>query len=181
MLKNFSPRERNLALALGTIVFLVLNLIFMPRLLAYTREARRKQAELQAKATAAKSWVEREAYWNRRKEWIEKTEPAAKAAREDSARQFEELQALARQYGLKIADVQLLQLDAAEFYHPVGARFAVSGPWPELVKFVSGLQNPDRFNVIPRFSVKSDDPPPNVQCELEIHHWLSASVEGNTP
>jgi len=181
MLKNFNLRERNLALALGSIVFLVLNLLFMPRLLAYKKEARRKQTELQAKAAAAKGWVEREAYWNTRKEWIEKAEPTLKATREESARQFEELQALAHQHGLKIADVQLLQLGPAEFYHPVGARFAISGPWPELVKFVSGLQNPDRFNVIPRFSVKSDDPPPNVHCELEIQHWLSASVEDQKP
>lgn len=181
MLKNLSPRERNLALALGSIAFLLINLVFMPQLLAYNKAAKHKHTELQAQVAAAKGWVAQKAYWTERKEWLEKTEPTVNAAREDSAAQFEELQASARQYGLKISDVQLLQLNPTEFYQPVGARLVVSGPWPGLVKFVSGLQNPELFDVIPRFSVKSDDPPPNVQCELEIQRWLSSSVGKTTP
>ncbi len=177
MMKNFSPQERKLALALGLIVFLIINLIFLPQLLTYNKAAKKKRSELQAQIAAAKDWVEQKAYWTQRKEWLEKTEPSVNTAREDSAAQFEELQAAARHHGLTITEVQLLQLDSTEFYQPVGARFVASGPWPGLVKFISGLQNPQLFNVIPRFSVRSADPPPNVTCELEIQHWLSSSVK----
>ncbi len=177
MLKNFNSREQTLALGLGVVIFLMLNLLFLPKLIAFNKASRQKNAELQAQVTAAQTWLAKRDYWNERKAWMEKTEPTLHAAREDSATQLESLQQSARELGLTIAEVELLQLPATEFYQPIGARLTVKGPWSGLVAFVSGLQNPDRFNVIPRFSVKSDDPPPNVQCDLEVQRWFLVPKE----
>jgi Tfp pilus assembly protein PilO len=172
MLKNLSPRERQLALALGMVVFLIINLVFVPQLIGFNRTGKQKNAELKAQLQAAEGWVARKAYWNTRKDWLEKTTPSLNTARQDSANQLELLQKTAREFGLQITDINLLQLDPTEYYQPVGARLTVQGPWSGLVQFVSGLQNPELFDVIPRFSVKSADPPPNVTCELEIQRWF---------
>lgn len=175
---KLNARERNLAVLLAVTGFLLLNLIFLPKLMAANRAGRQKAAELQAQLAAAESWMAKEAYWNERKDWLEKTEPALNAAREDSATQLENLQASARKFDLAITDVQLLQLDSTEFYQPVGARLAVNGPWPGLVQFVAGLQDPAQFDVITRFSAKSDDEPSKVQCELEVQRWFHKPVGG---
>jgi len=167
-----NPREQRLALGLGIVVFLMLNLLLLPRLVAFNRESRRKNAELQAQVTAAHVWIARRDYWNERKAWLEKNEPTLHAAREESADQLEHFQKSARESGLTIAEVSLLQLPATEFYQPIGARLTVKGPWAGLVRFVSGLQNPALFNVIPRFSIRSDETPPDVQCELEVQRWF---------
>lgn len=169
---NLNPREQRLALGLAGAILLMLNLLFLPKLIAFNKANRQKHAELSAQVAAASAWLAKRDDWNRRREWLEKTEPDLQAAREDSAMQLEQLQQSARACDLVIADVQLLQLPPAEFYQPVGARLTVKGPWEGLVRFVSGLQNPELFNVIPRFSIRSDDPPPNVQCELEVQRWL---------
>lgn len=179
MMKNLSPRERNLALALVMVGFVLLNLIFLPRLMAYNRSGQQKKTELEAQVKAAEGWVAQKDFWNTRKEWLEATEPEITAARQDSATQLELLQKTAREFGLQITDIQLLQLEATEYYQPVGARLSVTGPWSGLVAFVSGLQNPELFDVIPRFSVRSADPPPNVQCELEIQRWFHLPTEAD--
>jgi len=179
MLKNLNPREQRLALALGIVALLLVNLLLLPKLMAFTRAGHQKNAELQAQVAAAEGWIAKKDYWAERKDWLEKTEPTLNAAREDSATQLELLQKTARKFGLAITDIQLLQLDPVEFYQPVGARLTVAGPWSGLVQFVSGLQEPELFDVITRFSVKSDDPPPNVQCELEIQRWFHSPETAN--
>ncbi len=174
---KLNSRERNLALLLLATGFLLLNLFFLPKLMASNRAGRQKATELQAQLSAAEGWLAKEAYWTERKDWLEKTEPALNAAREDSATQLEDLQNSAKKFGLTITDVQLLQLDSTEFYQPIGARLSVNGPWPGLVQFVAGLQDPAQFDVITRFSVKSGDQPPNVLCELEVQRWFHKPVE----
>jgi hypothetical protein len=177
MLKNLNPREQRLALALGAVLFLIVNLFFLPRLMAFNRVGHQKNTELKAQVAAAEGWVAKRDYWNERRDWLEQTAPSLNAARQDSATQLELLQEGAREFGLTITDVQLLQLQPTEFYQPIGARLTVRGPWSGLVQFVSGLQNPELFDVISRFSVRSDDPPPQVQCELEIQRWFHSPEE----
>jgi len=172
MLKKLSPSERRLVLLSASTAFIVLNLIFLPKLMAGNRAAKQKHTELKAELTAAESWIAKEAYWAERKKWLEETEPELNAAREDSATQFEQLQASARKFGLKIDEVQLLQLPETEFYQPIGAQLVVTGPWPGLVQFIAKLQDPLLFDVIPRFHIKSDQEPPNVQCELQVQRWF---------
>jgi hypothetical protein len=41
-----------------------------------------------------------------------------------------------------------------------------------VVEFIADLQDPKLFDVIPRFSVKSEEEPPNVRCELEVQRWF---------
>lgn len=175
---NLNPRERALALALALTAFVLLNLLFLPKLTAANRAARQKGTELKAQLAAAQGWMARKDYWTEREQWLESKEPVLKAAREDSATQLEALQASAKENGLTLKDIQLLQLPATEFYHPVGARLTLSGPWPGFVKFVAALQDPVLFDVIPRFSVQSDQEPPDIQCELEIQRWFH-TTEGN--
>ena len=172
ILKNLNSRERTLALLLAGTAFLLLNLIFLPGLTAAYQAGKRRNADLKAQLAAAASWTAKSGYWAERAQWLRDTEPELNAAREDSATQLEELQAAAREFGLKIDDVQLLQLAETEFYQPIGARIAVSGPWAGLVKFVAKLQDPVLFDVIPRFSIKSGDAPSSVLCEMEVQRWF---------
>lgn len=179
-LRNLNARERTLALVLAGTAFLLLNLFVLPRLVAANRTAKQKTAELQAQLAAAEGWMDKKAHWEEREKWLNATEPSGNAERQDSATQLEDLQASARNLGLKIDEVQLLQLEETEYYHPVGAKLTVSGPWAGLVKFVARLQDPALFDVIPRFSIKSGDQPPNVICEMEIQRWFHTTPE-NTP
>lgn len=177
MLTRLNARERMLALLLGGTAFLLLNLLFLPKLTAGNRAAKQKNQELKAQVSAAEAWMAKEAYWTERAKWLAETEPVLNAAREDSATQLEELQKSAREHGLTLADVQLLQLDETPFYQPVGARLTVRGPWPGMVRFVAALQDPALFDVIPRFSIKSDQEPPDVVCELEVQRWFHKPSE----
>ncbi len=177
MLKNLNSRERGLAFALVGVLFVLLNFYFVPQLLSSNRERNQKAEELQAQLAAAKKWIEKKDYWNEREDWLEKTEPALNAARKDNATQLEHLQQMARESELQISDIQLLQLEPTEFYQPVGVRLTLTGTWSGLVRFISGLQEPELFDVIPRFSVRSEDPPPNVRCELEIQRWFHTPPE----
>lgn len=177
MLKNLNSRERNLAFLLGAIAFLLLNLFFLPKLTVGNRSAKNKHTELKARLAAAEGWIQKEAYWTVRRDWLAKTEPQLTADRGDSATQLEQLQEAAKESGLKIGEIQLLQIKETEFLHPVGVQLTVNGPWAGLVRFVARIQDPQSFNVIPRFSIRSDQEPPNVLCELEIQKWFHTPSE----
>jgi len=181
ILNNLNPRERNLALLLAATGFILLNLLFLPRLTAANKAGRSKNTELQAQLTAAEGWIAKQDYWDARKKWLAESQPELTGARGDTATQLEKLQQAAKDFGLKLDDIQLLQLEETEFYHPVGVRLTATGPWPGLVKFVARLQGPRDFDVIPRFSIKSAAEPPDVQAELEVQRWFRKNPEGATP
>jgi len=171
-MRKLNPREAALALALGTTAFLLLNLFFLPKLIASNRVAKQRGIELRSQLTAAEGWVRQEAYWRERREWLEKTEPTLDERGNATASQLEDLQKTARDSGLALNDLELLSLAQTEFYHPVGVKFTAVGPWPALVRFLAKYQQPDLFDVIPRISIRSDQEPPNVQCEMELQRWF---------
>jgi len=177
ILKNLNTREKTLAFLLAGIGFLLLNLLVLPKLTAANRANKSNHTELQAELNAAQGWMSRKDFWAERKQWLEENEPALGAARQDNVTQLEELQQLAKNFDLKISDVQLLQLVEAPFYSPVGAKLSVVGPWSGLVQFLAQLQTPTRFNVVPRFSIKSAEELANIQCEMEIQRWFRKNAE----
>lgn len=178
-MKRLSSREKTLAMLLGFVAFMILNLIFLPRLSAGNREGHSKHTDLKAQLAAAEAWIGKREYWAERKKWLEDNEPLLEASRRDSASQLEELQKIARDSNLKIEEVRLLQLAPSDFYQPVGAQLTLTGPWSGLVKFLSNLQQPDYFDVVPRFSVKSGQEPQNIRCELEVQRWFRSAEEDN--
>lgn len=177
ILSKLNPREQRLALVLAGVAFLIVNLLFLPQLTASNHAAKQRNIELKSQLTAAESWIHQEAYWKERAEWLEKTEPELTGRRRDSATQLEELQKRLQESGLALEEVQLLQLPETEFYQPIGATITISGPWSGLVHFLAETQTPEQFVVTPRFSIKSDQEPPNIHCEMEIQRWFHSTPE----
>ncbi len=177
ILKNLNTRERTLAFLLAGVAFVLLNLLFLPKLTAANRANKSKHTELQAELKAAQGWMSKKDFWAVRRQWLADNQPALGAARQDNVTQLEELQQLAKTFDLKISDVQLLQLAETPFYSPVGAKLAIVGPWSGFVQFMAKLQSPTLFDVVPRFSIKSAEEPSNIQCEMEIQRWFRKSPE----
>jgi hypothetical protein len=176
LLKNLNTRERTLAFLLIGVAFVLLNLLFLPKLTAANRENKTKNTDLKAQLTAAQSWMSKKDYWTTRKQWLLENEPGLGEARQDSLAQLEQLQKLAKKCGLTISDIQLLQLPETPFYSPVGAKVSLNGPWSGLVELMAELQTPTLFDVVPQFSIKSGDEPSSVLCEMEIQRWFQKSM-----
>jgi hypothetical protein len=174
---KISPREKLLAVMLGGIAFLLVNLFFLPTLLTANRLDRQKGAELRAELTAAQNWIKQGDYWREREEWLHKEEPTLTERGNASANQIENLQKLSRQNGLQLRDLQLLNLQEAQYYNPVGVRFTIVGPWSGVVRFMAALQGPTLFNVIPRITIRSATEPSQVHCEMELQEWFHKHLE----
>jgi Tfp pilus assembly protein PilO len=174
---KISSREKMLAIALGVIAFLIVNLLFLPKLTTANRLAKQKGKELKAELTAADGWIKQSAYWKEREDWLEKEEPTLTERGNASATQIEELQKFAQEFGLQLKDLQLLSPKEAEFYHPVGVRFSLVGPWASVVRFLAELQTPTLFDVIPRISIRSATEPSQVHCEIELQRWFHTPAD----
>lgn len=176
-MKKFSPSETRLAVAAGATIFLVLNLMLVPRLLTANREAAARVRDLQAQVAAAETWIGQTDFWAERRQWLQETEPSLEEQGRAAADQLEELQAHAADLGLILTDVELLSPPATEFYNPLGARFTAIGPWPAFVDFIAGLQDPELFDVFPRFILRSDSDALNIRAELEMQRWYQDSTQ----
>ena len=165
---KLNPRERNLAFLFGVVVFILVNLFLLPRLHTGNTQGRKVRAELEMQLTAAQGWVSQNDFWQHRADWIREAQPKLDDPGQETAAQLEQLQQQAHKFGLELRDISLLPLAEQQFYKPVGVRFVASGSWPALVRFLAYFQTPETFTVIPNISIRSDQNPPNILCEMEL-------------
>jgi len=173
-MRKLNSRELTLAIGLGSTIFILANLLFLPRLLESIQELGEKNTDLKARLTAAESWVANQDQWNFRREWFEENQPLFDERGVQSAEQLERLQEFAQSVNVKLDDVQLLSPEGGEFHRAVGARLKAVGPWSDMLAFLAEFQRPDNFEVIPELSLRSAPEPPDVIAELQLELWYRA-------
>lgn len=171
-MRKLNDNEKKLALLLSVTLFILGNLIFLPGLLNARAESGKKIEELQLQVVAAEVWMNQSEYWAIREAWIQETEPALDRRGGATADQLEELQETTKRFDLEMSEVQLLPPEQTEFFDALSVRFTVAGEWSALVQWLAELQSPSNFNVIPRFSLRSDAEPTRVHCEMELQRWF---------
>jgi hypothetical protein len=55
----------------------------------------------------------------------------------------------------------------------VGVKLKLSGNLENVVKWLAELQQPEKFQAVTNFSLKSEEQPPKVSLELDVARWYS--------
>src|SRR5450432_1202618 len=176
-LAQMNQRERMLALTVGAILFLLVNLAIWSALLGMSAGARSDYAAQRAARAEQKVYLGAEKTWKRRSEWLKKSQPTLSNPAEASSL-LTEVKQIAGKYNVQIDDPQIGAVETTPSHQSVSATFETKSGWEPLVHFFYDAQRPEAFTVFETVNLMVDGSDPTVmRGHFKIAKWFAPSGE----
>jgi hypothetical protein len=157
----------------GLAVFVMANFYGLSFLLDTESEVTRQLSEVQANAKTNQIWLREKQFWLTRKQWIERQQPRVAAGQVPQSELLQAMTASAQANQLVIQEQSFAELKNTPSYQSVAVKLKLSGNLENVVKWLAEIQQPEKFQAVTNFSLKSEEPPPKVSLELEVARWYS--------
>ena len=172
-LAQMNQRERMLALTVGAILFLLVNLAIWSALLGMSAGARSDYAAQRAARAEQKVYLGAEKTWKRRSEWLKKSQPTLSNPAEASSL-LTQVKQIAGKYNIQIDDPQIGAVETTPSHQSVSATFETKSGWEPLVHFFYDAQRPEAFIVFETVNLMVDSGDPTVmRGRFKIAKWFA--------
>jgi hypothetical protein len=111
-----------------------------------------------------------------RKKWIDNKQPRIAANQVPQSELQDSLTKSATAAGLQIQEQSFGEVKTTPNYQSVSVRLKLTGSLQNAVKWLVEIQQPELFQAVTNFSLKSADAPPTVNLELEVARWYAPNA-----
>ena len=170
---KLTKREKRLSIILIVALFAIANFYGLSYLLDLTSGSLRNVADLRAQEHSNDIWLKEKDLWLDRKKWIEATQPRIRADQVPQSELLESVTTSAKANQLEIQEQSFGENLSTTNYQAVTVRLKLSGALQNVIKWLVQVQQPELFQAITSFSLKSANDPPTVSLELEIARWYA--------
>lgn len=173
MYQRMSKRERMMTLAIGAVLFLLINLFVWRWLLGGISNSRRELATRKSTRNQQVVYMRERELWKKRDEWVQKNQPAPKGA-EEASTLLDQIKQVAGKYNILIENPAIGQGETTANHQAVFASVETSSHWPELVHFLYDVQQPDAFVVFEsvNLAIETNDPS-MMRGKFKIARWFA--------
>jgi hypothetical protein len=172
-LRRLTKNERRLLTLFGLAIFVMANFYGISYLLDTESELTQQLDELKATAKTNQIWLKEKQFWLTRKQWIEHQQPRVGSGQVPQSELLQSVIASAQANQLVIQEQSFAESKNTPNYQAVGVKLKLSGNLENVVKWLAELQQPEKFQAVTNFSLKSEEQPPKVSLELEVARWYS--------
>lgn len=172
-LRALTKGERRLSVIFIVSIFAMANYYGLGYLYDLMSDSSRDLADLRGQENANEIWLKEKDIWLKRKEWIEKVQPRIQSNQVPQSELLESLTASAKANQLEIDEQSFGEIRSTPNYQSVSVRFKLTGALQNAIKWLAQVQQPELFQAITSFSLKSGNEPPTVSLELEIARWYA--------
>ncbi len=171
--QRMNQRERVLALVVGGVLFLVVNLLIWSSLVGMLGRSRANLAERQATRAQQTVFLRERKTWEQRDEWLKKHQPVLKSPVEASTL-LDQLKQVAGKHNVLIENPAIGSGDSTPNHQAVFASIETKSPWPPLVHFLYDVQQPESFVVFESVSLAIDSTDPTMmRGKFKIARWFA--------
>ena len=171
--QRMNRRERMLALVVGGIVFVLLNLLIWNSLLGMLGSARTELAARKSEHNQQVVYLKEAALWTKRSEWLTQHQPVMKNAAEASSL-LDEVKQIGSKQNVLIENPAIGTGESTPDHQTVFASIETKSPWPALVHFLYDLQQPASFVVLENASINVDgNDPTMMRGKFKIARWFA--------
>jgi hypothetical protein len=167
-LRALTKAEKRLSVILIIALFVMANFYGLSNLFDLMSDSARALSDLRGQVNSNDIWLKEKDLWLRRKQWIEKTQPRIHSDQVPQSELLQSVTASAKANQLEIQEQSFGEIRSTPNYQSVSVRFKLSGALQNVIKWLVQIQQPELFQAITSFSLKSGSEPPNVNLELEI-------------
>jgi Tfp pilus assembly protein PilO len=172
-LRRLTKTEARLAWLLGAALFIMANFYGLGFLLDRHSELSQKISELNATRRSDLTWLRERDLWLKRKQWLDTKQPKAGSSEAPQSELLQMLTKSAADHQLQIQEQGFGEAKNAAFYRSVAVRLKLTGSLENVMKWLASVQQPELFQAITSFSLKSENEPPSVSLELEVARWYA--------
>jgi Tfp pilus assembly protein PilO len=176
MLAQMSQRERMIAIGLGSVIALFINVILIRFFLKHHDTQKYNIAQTQAKIDNLKRLEPERAKWEARKRHIDATMPVLGEIDVANRQLSEMIKEVAKKHNLIINQPNPGVANKASYYTALGLKIDVKGAWPQLRDFLNELQTPGQYIVLDPVEIKVD-PTDKTQhhVSVTVTKWFAPS------
>jgi len=172
-LAQMNQRERMLALSVGGILFLLINLGIWSALLGMSAGARADYAAQRASRTEQTVYLGEEKMWKKRAEWLKKKQSRLTNPAEASTL-LTQVKQIAGKYNVQIDNPQIGAVETTSSHQAVSATFETKSDWGALVHFFYDVQRPEAFTVFEQANLIVDPSDPTLmRGRFKIAKWFA--------
>ena len=175
-MRNLTKSERRLSVILGLSVFVMLNFYGIGYLLDEHASLAQKISELEGQQRSNDLWMRERGLWLARKQWLDSRQPHVSTGAAAQSALLESLNKAAKEHALTIEEQSFGETKNTPDYRSVAVKLKLSGKLEDVVKWLVAVQQPEQFQAVTNFILKSTDAPPNVSLELEVARWYAPKV-----
>lgn len=172
---RLNQRERVLSLAVGAVLFLLINWAIWSVLLGKSADLRNTWAQERSTRIEQTVYLKEYKMWTRRADWLKKHEPRLTNPAEASSL-LTQIQQIAGKYSVQIDNPQIGSVENAPTHQSVSATIETKSSWEPLVHFLYDVQKPDAFIVFENVNLMIDSSDPTVmRGRFKIAKWFASS------
>lgn len=178
---RLNQRERVLALAVGGLLFLLVNWILWSALLGMSSGLRSKWADARSTRTEQTVYLKEYSKWQQRADWLKKHELTLTNPAEASSL-LTQVQQIAQKYKVEINNPQIGSVEKAPNHQSVSATIETKSDWESLVHFLYDVQKPDAFIVFEDANLMIDSNDATVmRGRFKIAKWFAPGGPVTSP
>jgi hypothetical protein len=171
--QRMSQRERIMTLAVTGILLLLINIFVWRWLLGTISGSRNALAARKASRSEQTVYLKERELWAKRDQWLQKTQPTLKGA-EEASTLLDQLKQIAGKYNIVVENPAIGTGETTPNHQAVFASIETSSHWPELVHFLSDVQQPDAFVVFESVNLAIDGSDATMmRGKFKIARWFA--------
>jgi len=172
-LRKLTKAEKRLSILLIVAVFAMANFYGLGYLFDLLSTLSTEVSDLRSQEHSDDIWLKEKDLWLDRKRWIEAAQPRIRANQVPQSELLESLTTSARANQLEIQEQSFGENKSTPNYQSVAVRLKLGGALQNVIKCLVQIQQPELFQAITSFSLKSANEPPSVTLELEVARWYA--------
>jgi hypothetical protein len=177
--ERLNRRERILSLAIGAVIFLLLNLFAWNWLLDAVGRARSQLALRRDALKEQQIFMRERALWTRRDQWLQKHQPVLKNSGEAQTGLLDELKQVAGKYNILIENPAIGPGETTPNHQAVFASIETKSAWPPLVHFLYDVQQPESFIAFDSVNLMIDSNDPTMmRGRFKVARWFAPHKKG---
>ena len=173
-MNRLTPRERTLLTIVLAVLFLLGNFFIVSTLMQRYRQIQAETTRKREELKTLRGMFSEKDIWAKRDAWLTAKQP--KLANRDQARVIllEEVRNAARARNVVLENPALGTVDAQAGYQSVSVDIETKSSWKDLIDFMAGLQQPEKFIVFERSNLQIDTTDPTkMRGRFRIAKWYA--------
>jgi len=172
-LRKLTKSEKRLSIILVVALFATGNFYGLSYLFELTSGLTREIDDVRSQERSNDMLLKEKDLWLKRKQWIDSTQPRIRADQVPQSVLLESVVTAAKANQLEIQEQSFGENLSTPNYQAVTVRLKLSGALQNVITWLAQIQQPELFQAITSFSLKSANDPPTVSLELEIARWYA--------
>lgn len=156
MSRTLTAREKQLALIVGTVVFLFGNYLLIEGIWKSTTRLRGEIASKTKQLQFSRSMTSDLAFWEQRDAWLKAKQPRLENPDTAGVQLLNQIKDLAKKHSVLLENPAIRVPERQANYTSISVEVETKSAWKPLISFLHELQNPEQFIAVETANLKID-------------------------